>query len=261
MGLMLLDLRRGMERPACPACRSDLIREERYLRSILHEYVNDPSVRIRLLDGLGYCARHTWLLSRVERSLYGDATGSSILFESILGEWQRRIASFNRTERRRRSPPPRPGAECPVCVHVAQGSAAELRELARALGDTDERVRRAYEESNGLCLPHLAALLAIAPESPERDEIVARIERTVSELRAELREFDRKRAWDKRHEPKGDEQTAWLRAALVLGGAYEALAAEARDQVWPRTYGVDSPREREGRSRDARHRVHQRHDR
>lgn len=233
-GIVLLELRAAMERPGCPVCRSALRREERYLVSLLHENVNDPSVRRRLLDALGFCPRHLWLMTRIERALAGDSAGSTILLEAFLDEWERRVREhLSAGPDRAASTRLDPGAGCRACSTVRDGSRLELREVVRLIDGGSAELARDYERSDGLCIPHVAELLR-ETAGPTRDAMVARARRTADELRAQLRTYDRLRAWDTRDEPRGIEQTAWLRAAAFLAGTFDDLAADARDVPWPR---------------------------
>lgn len=221
-----------MDLPGCPACRSARIREERYFGFLLNEYANDAATRDKILRDLGFCSRHTWVMTATERRRSEHPVGSSLLLEAILGEWTRRLEH----------PVPQPGRSgsmqrdaCPACTEVARGTDGELGELVDAFDDGDERIRSRYEGSDGLCLEHLQSLLLLtAQDSPGRRAIVARTLDTVERVRGQLREFDRKRQWSARAEEPGPEVTAWQRAALIVGGAVDDLAGEARDVPWPR---------------------------
>ncbi|MHB8630951.1 MAG: DUF6062 family protein [Candidatus Limnocylindria bacterium] len=228
-GLTLLDLLAGMERAGCPLCRSQLIAEERYLRSLLHEQVNDPGTRAILLEALGFCPRHTWLLGRVEERMFHDRAGTSILLRAFLREWRRRIRELPPATPRRRSRAPRPGERCRACVAVSEFQALQLETLVDRIDAGDERLRGEYERSDGLCLGHLAVLIEEVPDSPARAAILDRSVRDAELLEAELDEYDRKRAWASRDEPKGREQSAWRRASLLFAGIFTELAAEERD--------------------------------
>lgn len=228
-GLTLLDLWAGMERPGCPLCRSQLIAEERYLWSLLHENVNDPGTRAILLEGLGFCPRHTWLLGRVEERMFHDRVGTSILLRAFLREWRRRLREFPPATRRHRPPAPRPGERCRACLATFEFQALELETLVGRIDAGDERLRDEYNASDGLCLGHVAVLIEEVPASPARSWIVDRSIRETEILETELDEYDRKRAWTNRDEPKGREQSAWRRASLLVAGIFTEVAAEERD--------------------------------
>jgi hypothetical protein len=94
------------------------------------------------------------------------------------------------------------GPGCPAC---AAASAAGAR-AAASLPDP---------ELPYLCLRHV---MSLRPQDPRR-AAAARMaaHRTGSVLR-ELDEAFGKRAWDRRHEPRGAEMTAWRRAAALIDG-------------------------------------------
>ena len=100
---------------------------------------------------------------------------------------------------------------CPLCVFVeARGS-----ELAASAGPPGSEAK--------LCLRHTE----LAIERPSsvgggtRAFRVAHVE-ALRALAHELHELHRKSAWDARNEPKGQEQTSWIRAAHYL--SYDARA-------------------------------------
>jgi hypothetical protein len=82
----------------------------------------------------------------------------------------------------------------------------------------DAEGRRAFERSYGLCLHHAAPLLERAGTPDLRRSIAAILLARVKVDRWEVEEYLRKQSWDVRHEPKGAEETAWLRASSRLAG-------------------------------------------
>jgi len=244
--LVLLNLRWAMERPGCPACWALVRRERRYLEALVHENVNDPHVRRALLDTFGFCPRHTWLLTEIEEAMYGDKSGSSILLEAFIDEWRRRLTRYlERTDRSRFTHELTPGNRCRACDSTTHGSSLELADFIRALDAGDQRLEREYEASDGFCLVHIALLFKAVPdESPARRRVVERALRTADALQAQLREYDRLRAWDKRYEPRGAEQNAWRRAAAFFSGIYEPRGVPGGEAVWPQedaSAAVDAP--------------------
>ena len=230
-----------MEHPGCPECWSVLRRERHHLESLIHENVNDPHVRIELLRTFGFCPRHTWLLAEVEEGMFADKSGTSILLEAFIDEWRRRIQShLRRTSKRTSVHHITPGASCRVCESTARGTALELAEFVRVVDAGDAALGQAYDASDGFCLVHVAELIAVAAdESPTKQRVVDHALKTAESLQRELREYDRLRAWDKRDEPRGDEQTAWRRAAAFFSGVMEPTPMRQDDHTEAR--GKDRP--------------------
>ncbi|MCO8255990.1 hypothetical protein NKF26_19460 [Haladaptatus sp. AB618] len=110
---------------------------------------------------------------------------------------------------------------CPVCdrMETARDRAVEL--LLALL--EQPRFRQAFEDGYGLCLNHCSYALARNP-SPESAALLRSDEAAkVARLQWELREAQRKQAWDVRPEGKGAEQRAWLRAIARFSGRYTPL--------------------------------------
>jgi len=105
---------------------------------------------------------------------------------------------------------------CQACVHARSTTHRTLDLLLRVV--EDPAGREAYVRGSGLCLRHCVTASALA-ESPTALSvlIVAQITR-LRLLQWELEESSRKLNWSVRYEPKGPEQSAWLRAAQMFCG-------------------------------------------
>ena len=137
-----------------------------------------------------------------------DASDGEILAQ--LGQWARRAI-----EQRLAHPPHRRKPKlvrtttCPACRRRSQHTASALSVLEKAPAKRFRQVR--------FCIPHLP--LVLERVSPEVAEAVLESQRdTFRRLHAELAEFFRKADYRFRDEPRGSEQTAWLRAADTLAG-------------------------------------------
>ena len=127
-----------------------------------------------------------------------------------LGQWARRAS-----EQRLAHPPHRRKPKlvrtttCPACRGRSERVASALSVLEKAPAKRLSRVR--------FCIPHLPFVLDRV--SPEAAAAVLESQRsTFRRLHAELAEFFRKADYRFRDEPRGSEQTAWLRAADTLAG-------------------------------------------
>lgn len=104
--------------------------------------------------------------------------------------------------------------EGPRCRACAAGDTADERcRSLLSVGIGDARVRRALEESHGLCLHH-AKTLPAPVAGPYRERLLTQL-RLIS---WELDEDIRMQAWDTRHETRGREVTAWRRVPMLLDG-------------------------------------------
>ena len=103
---------------------------------------------------------------------------------------------------------------CPACHawHDAAGSVVRrLPEILRAQPATSTGTRAPV-----LCLRHVAKLRQQDPRSA--DAAVRLAVRRAESLVRELEEAFRRQTWAHRHEPRGQEMTAWRRAAALVDG-------------------------------------------
>ena len=146
---------------------------------------------------------------------------ASISFSDIPLQFVNRFRG-DRTKRAREAL--RRPIRCPVCdrLETARDRAVELLFVLLE----QSRHQRAFENGYGLCLHHCSYALAQDP-SPEIAELIRTVEAAkVARLQWELREAQRKQAWDVRPEQKGAEQRAWFRAIARFSGGYTPLPTE-----------------------------------
>jgi len=102
---------------------------------------------------------------------------------------------------------------CPACQRRCDNIASVLATVERS--DPDRLGRAKF------CIPHLPLVLErVSPESAVA--ILDAEGELLRGLHAELGEFFRKSDYRFQHEPRGSEQSAWLRAADILMGSYPA---------------------------------------
>lgn len=61
-GLAGVYIKQAMRLPGCPICRCSVQVQERYLRFLIWERVDDLETRIRLSQSQGFCANHARVL-------------------------------------------------------------------------------------------------------------------------------------------------------------------------------------------------------
>ncbi len=191
------ELKEALALGGCALCRLSARAVERYLRGLLHEFVNDAGVRERLRASGGFCPRHSWRLQRL-----GDPLGISILWRDLL---RLPLTASGR----------RGSSACPACEVAEEAEKRYLEVLFEHLGAGG--LREEYETSDGLCLPHLAEALPRSRGEARRFLLEAE-SRKLSGLAAELDEIVRKNDYRFREEPWGDEKDAWIRATRKLAG-------------------------------------------
>ncbi len=214
----------------CPVCYIRNDATDRYLSGLLYEQVNDAGLRHSLIRSKGFCRPHAWALSRA-----GDILGIAILYKDQIEEairdlhrtsraldterhrnlWQRNgtrrktIGAFLRQRRTPQEP-------CPPC---RIGKATAERAIVTLISHLDDSViQRALEHSAFLCLPDLDSALEYTRTREQAQRLLDLAEVKLKRLEEELAELIRKRDYRFLNEPRGDEQTAWLRAIGQLVG-------------------------------------------
>jgi hypothetical protein len=215
----------------CGACRRALDHVERYFQAFFYEQVNDPWVRQVFIDARGWCPTHAWRKPGMH-----DATGIAVVYEHLLQETLKALrGAVGQTARAAtRSawpwPPPvggdlarslaswrEPRQDCPACTVQWQAEDNFTFTVVDALA-VDE-FRRRYQESFGLCVPHLIQTLRRMVSTEALDWLVACERENLERLAWELSEFIRKHDYRYAKEPRGRESTSWRRVVEKLNGA------------------------------------------
>jgi hypothetical protein len=205
------ELVRAFGLPGCVVCRALAADERRWMDSFWREGKQDPATRIRFYDAGGFCREHAWLLHGL-LARAGSGAAIADLYGHLADHDLRRLESIRMDlgRRRQRVPSLRRPRACPACTFRDEALERKAHFLVEALGE--DEVREAYSRSEGLCFPHFAhtfeAALATGSEQMAAYLIGDWSDR-LTELRAQLADYDRKR--DHRHaaETKGAEQQSW----------------------------------------------------
>ena len=216
--------------PGCPVCRC-VIRDSRsYLDALLYEQVTDPDTRRAIRVSWGFCNWHTWMLLEVEHSIFGSALIYEELVKLALSRTELLGERAERTRprgwlstllgRRRRSSSVmgyRGRAECPACAAAADTERRYLATLVTFIDDGD--LTAAYARSDGLCVPHLFAVLEHDGERREARALVDRTREKWARLGQEISSFVSKHDY-RNHEPYTQAEAAsYARAFEMLAGA------------------------------------------
>jgi hypothetical protein len=217
------DMLEQFPRPGCVVCRMLENDFERYISSLLYEYVTTREAHDAFRQRRGLCNRHSWMLfSRRE-----GAVNLAILVEAAVDEvlntvnglsvggWFGRL--FGQTADKLL-----PEKPCVCCTHLADAEKRYMDILQD--GFSQKTFVSAYQESDGFCLPHLTQVLRVL-DQPAYTEIVLNKQREVlTKLKAEL-ELYRLRYGLRAvageeivEEAMGDEATSWRRAITLLAG-------------------------------------------
>jgi len=107
-------------------------------------------------------------------------------------------------------------AACPVCNDLRD---YEKRYITAFIeGFNEAEVRIAFGRSSGLCLPHIASVLAVCKDEELIKELLKAESEKISNLRKELGEFERKHDYRFSKEGFGKESDSWMRAIEKMIG-------------------------------------------
>ncbi|HVU14706.1 MAG TPA: DUF6062 family protein, partial [Phototrophicaceae bacterium] len=170
------DLLESFVQPGCAVCRLLARDVEHYLDGLLYEFPTDPAVQDEFRASRGLCHTHTWALTR-----FNNALPTAILYHAALDELIKTLEHAPQPERfgglarllNNAAPSPLADAldakkPCPACVLHDESESIYLRVIGEY--GSDERLRAAFEQSDGLCLPHLQGALRLT-----RDPQIARL--------------------------------------------------------------------------------------
>jgi Family of unknown function (DUF6062) len=218
------DLSKAFALGGCVICNEVHAAERKGIHSFLYEGMMFPFVRQKFLDGGGFCLRHFWMAKEIEDETWPTGGfGMAILCESLT-----RLADTGLSEAAAVEPNARPtlrkrreahvflpGHDCMFCQDN-RDKEQFLAEVLEALIDEDEFKRPLA--THGLCIRHGELAVQIWTDQEKRKALFAQLKTRVSELAADLREFIRKRDYQFRSEPPGQEQDSVLRAMRFFVG-------------------------------------------
>lgn len=224
------DLVDAFAQPGCAICHLLRRDAERSLDALLYEYVNDPEVRAAFRARRGLCNEHSWQLA----SHTGNLLGIALLYRGVIDEV---LTAFRQT-----LPQPgpaegasaswlrdlprqaihvlnralQPGRKCMICESLAGAEGQYLQVLSEYV--TDEKLLKAYRDSDGLCLPHFRKMLKTT-QAPDRSALLVSVQFAIwSRLYADLQEFIDKSDYRRISEAKGIEGDSWRRAIRGTAG-------------------------------------------
>jgi len=210
----------------CLICLQAMEGVDEFLIRLGAEGEASPAIMTRLEGAYGLCQRHSWQLVRV-----GHPDQLSALYQHLLRTTITRLEAAHevlnlprrglqaKTSRRRRLLAARnllrPRGPCPACVHQAGVVRQAIEHLVTAVSMNPPQ--REGHDLPMLCMSHFFRAVG----SADRDTALVLLQaqrRVLQKLAEELGEYARKLDYRFRDEPKGEEQTAWLRAVRLFTG-------------------------------------------
>lgn len=228
---LLEALRNDKDCPVCLLCEEDL---RYFYRWYFIEYYHDTTWIDKTLNSRGFCNKHSWDLIRIgknhEMSIVYEYLVKSALAklervskelkkcesESRVSKVIRKITGKKLLQRLQEAKKQlQPTEICPICKSISDTAAGWIQELLMDL--EDERIKELYYNSQGLCMNHFnQALEFVSSESSEI--LIQKQAEVLRKLKSDIEEYWRKTDYRNSHEPKGEEQTAWIRAIKFFVG-------------------------------------------
>ncbi len=225
MDIFTLELEAVLAEAGCPLCRADGIDQRHWMQTFIREGHRDTGVRRRFLASGGFCAAHADLFLEMARG-QEKLVVIGLVYRSLVEENLSRLQALTKPRRGRRSKSPLWQGTCPACLERERSAERKSYFFCEVLVGGASRER--YARSNGLCAGHLATVLEQAAERkmPRVYEFLLNdwIER-LTLLRSGLSEFDRKRDYRFKHEPRGEEQQAPIEALRRYSGSGGATSS------------------------------------
>ena len=169
----------------------------------------------RLDEAGGFCNYHLWKLSELH-SPYSASLVNDYAAQKALGV----LRDAHHVDRGQLAREFRRTAErCPLCEQMEACEARHVTDCARWFHE--EAYWWQYEQSEGLCLPHLLRCLALLDGDPLYERLVRTATAQIERLQQQMREYVRK--FDARHSGEQEEITheeldAWKRTIEKLVG-------------------------------------------
>lgn len=223
---LYFELRDALQAGGCPLCRLGRRAATRYIDTLNYEGVNDPGLRRALQLSHGLCHRHAWQWTQTR----GSPLGVAIVYQNLVKDLIETLdspeplvtaAPGGRHGRAKRVARLAAKGVCPACRAEEESVERYALTLLAHLEQPD--LAQAYLDAGGLCLPHLAAVLAAADVGQAR--MLQKWQLAVYRgLHGQLAEFIRKHDHRYRSEPFGEERDSWTRAVASLAGESDAAS-------------------------------------
>jgi GTPase SAR1 family protein len=207
------DLIAALQTRGCPVCDHMEHVAFEFFRHFQYRLVSQESVRRQFAEQHGFCPPHTWQLAGL-MSPQGLSAGLPSLVEHISAEMLKSAspagASGARAERHVNA------ERCQVCTLLRQAETEFIDGLGRFVGT--QAGQDAYSRSQGVCLPHLDALLRAVSNGALHTFLFDEVARRFGELAEDLRAYALKREALRSGLATGDEEDAHWRALVHIVG-------------------------------------------
>ena len=223
---LITDLIETCASPGCAVCRLVDRDVRQYIDSFFYESITVVERRAEIRAARGFCSVHGSILAGHSRTL-----GTAIIHHDVVNDVLRgfpegganggakggvfRAAWSSARDAVARAL--RPRRECVLCDHERHQERILLEALINGL--PDDKIRAAFEQSGGLCFPHLQAALQLRDIRADNLRLMIDLERRMlSGLRDELATFIHKSNGSYEFTAMGAESDSPARATKLVSG-------------------------------------------
>ncbi len=228
------DLRAACKREGCPVCIVVLENMDRAMESWQYEGFTDAEHRKEVMRTRGFCPLHTWQLAQ-----RNNAFQLAVIYREVLTDLLETMSD----EQKQATHPPRapeenwilkvkrwfqsgsPGREdiahlfagCPLCRTCTNAEQRVIGRLVELL--PSQEMQSLLRQSTGLCRLHFFQTTQSLREKASLHTVLVACQRTcLQRTLDEVKELLRKHDYHASAEPRGEEMTAWRRAAQLCAG-------------------------------------------
>jgi hypothetical protein len=189
----------------CPVCKQAAASLDEWFENLLYESANDRPLRRRFDAESGLCGRHVHRLCASD----SDGLGAAIVYRNVLEAAASALSAG-------KAPKVNEGA-CAACDYERDAEERFVGLVADFLDE--EEMRAGLEASQGLCLPHVAAVIARRRDAPSWFLELHR-SRTADLLGVLVRYIDsfKLSTEERRASLTFEEEMAWKRLGPVMSG-------------------------------------------
>lgn len=211
----LSELMEAFKKEGCAICRLNYLNVDSYFSSILYECVNDPAVRKKIRNSLGYCKDHsTHFIQFIEGSY--NRFGASIMVEDIVKELIKKVESLSKLSLKEIKKVNPANTDCPACTYQSKCEEIYYSEIAGNL--SNENFFNLFLESDGLCFSHLLGLLKVIKSNEFKNKILENQKGKLAGIIRDLNAFVKKHTQEGKGKISPDEAGALKKAIRKITG-------------------------------------------
>jgi hypothetical protein len=217
------DLIDVLEHPGCPVCNLLVQKSDRYLDSIFSEMLLNPETQQAFRERRGLCALHSARATEYIGGSLEIAMLYTVGLEEVVnafmadspngnGGWLQNFTARSQSALENHLAP---SGACAVCSYMVECEQRYIETLGKYI--SDRKLEKAFEASEGLCLPHFRIALREINEDPARDLLVTLQKSIWTELKRDLDSFIAKSNYLHQHEINPREGESWRRVMRIAG--------------------------------------------